>query len=607
MKIDPLDKQAVYELIQDPVKWAEYYLKDPTDPSKPLKLRSYQKEILRYKGSSKKVLRMARRVGKTVAMVCEILWKAVTYENKQILVVTPYQSQVELIFKFIETMIKDVPEIQTACRIRRSPFHTIEFGNGTTISGFTAGTRSGQKGEGVRGQDATDMYLDEVDYMGSTAINAIKAIELSRPDVAIWASSTPSGKREQFYKWCVNKSLGFKEFHYTAEVLPNWDEDTKKRFRAECTDLNQFEQEYMAEWGHEAHGVFSPELLDRSIRPYRYVDWQDHTGRMHPGCLRERSLGENIYVMGVDWNGEGVGTRAVVLEWMLTHPDPNMQNRIRVFYHENISETLKARGITHHNNLKSVDRVMELAQNYSCQFVYLDKGYGHTNFEVIQKRYSETHTSPAADIYKEIDFNSRTKIVRPDGRIEEKWTKEFMVASSVRFFENDMIVLPEIEDDRYSLIGQMREYIVERESPTGRKKYTDINEDSLIAWLLGIHSLVMEYGDFAGKNRSGSTFGFAKGLREVPLRDSIGNEDGFKKMFNESEERMPAFEKHAMKHGYDYRYTRDHRDANDRGPDYNQDYNTTQRGDMYRRLSTPKRTNVGTRRSGIGPPVRKNF
>ncbi len=590
--------QKVYELIKDPVKWCEYYLKDPTDPQKPLHLRHYQKDILRCR-DKKKVLRMARRLGKTVAMVCEILWKATTFNNKQILVITPYQAQIELIFSFIETMLKDVPELQGAFRVRRSPFHIIEVTNGSVIKGFTAGTRSGQKGEGVRGQDATDMYMDEVDYMGSTAINAIKAIELSRPDVSIWASSTPRGIREQFYQWCTDKSLGFTEFQYTAEVLPHWTEEFGRRLRAECTDLNQYVQEYMAEWGHEAQGVFPPELLDRAKRNYRYVDWQDFKGQFHKGCLSEARPSENIYVMGVDWNGEGVGTRIVVLEWILSHPDVSMINKIRVFYHENISETLNARGIKHHSNLKSVTRVIEVAEQYRCKYIYLDKGYGHTNFELILKNMGNS----ATERFKEIDFNGRTKIIRPDNRTEEKWTKEFMVGSAARFLENDMIILPNFEDDRYALVGQMRDYRVEKETATGRKKYVDVNEDSLIAMLLGLHAFVMEYSEFTQINRNINDFGYAKGLREIPIRETGDGNEGFKKMFSDSTERGPAFEDLAAKHHMDYRYTRDYRDANDRGPDLDT-YDTGRRSRTVNRISNPRRTNLGGSR---GRGTRRGF
>jgi len=599
-RISSQDKKAIYELIKDPVKWAEYYLKDPTNPKKPLRLRSYQKEILRCR-DKKKVLRMARRLGKTVAMVCEILWKATTHDDKIILVVTPYQSQVELIFNFIETMLQDVPELQGACKVRRSPFHVIEFmGSKSKILGFTAGTRSGQKGEGVRGQDATDMYLDEVDYMGSTAINAIKAIELSRPSVEIWASSTPTGKREQFYKWCTDKSLGFTQFHYKADVLPHWNEDLARRLRAECTDENQYVQEYEAEWGHETMGVFAPELIDAALKPYRYLDWMDFKGEMHPGCIRERRP-ENIYVMGVDWNGEGVGTRVVILEWVVTHPDPTFRNKIRVFYHENVADTIRARG-KQPSNMRSVDRVMELADSYACSFVYVDKGYGHTNFELILDRAKAKNQRNITDRYKEIDFNSRTKIRRPDGRIEEKWTKEFMVSSMVRFLENSMLVLPETEDDRYMLAGQMREYIVERETVTGRKKYSDNNEDSLVAMLLGAHAFMMEFSDFSKGRRDVTEYGYAKGLRELPVRESSDGAEGFHKMFPESEERGPAFEKQAKKAGVDYRYTRDKRDYNDRA-DSEENNKQMERFRVMRNLATPRRTNI----SRGGPPKRSSF
>jgi hypothetical protein len=236
--------------------------------------------------------------------------------------------------------------------------------------------------------------------------------------------------------------------------------------------------------------------------------------------------------------------------------------------------------------------------------VYLDKGYGHTNFELILDKAKKKKQRDVPDKYKEIDFNGRTKIHRSDGRLEEKWTKEFMVSSLVRFLENQMIILPEFEDDRYSLIGQMREYVVERESATGRKKYTDINEDSLIATLLAIHGFMMEFSDFAHGVRTANELGYAKGLREVPVRESSEGEEKFQKLFPESEERGPAFEDEAKKHGVDYRYTRDKRDVNDRNPDAPDYESQNSRFRTMKRLSTPRRTNI-TR--GKDTPTRRSF
>lgn len=594
-KLTKEQSKQLYALISNPAVFGEAFLKDPTDGKSKMKLRFYQHELLDQK-NRKKVIRMARRTGKTVAMVVEIIWKAFTFDDKQILVVTPYQSQIEVIFDFIEKMIKDVPDLEQSCKIKRSPFYKIEWGNGSIIKGFTAGTRSGQAAQSIRGQDATDIYLDEVDYMGSSAINAIMAIETSRPDVAVWASSTPSGKREQFYLWATNKKLGYKEFHYTSAVLPHWSPQLQEARRAECADENQFLQEYMAEWGHEAFGVYAADLVDRSLRDYRYLPFVSYSGKKYQGCIAEKDPG-NIYMMGVDWNEEKAGTRLVIWEYIRNHPDRSLVGKLRVFYHENVSDEIKKiKNIKHQHNIEVTKRVIALAEKYNCSSVYLDKGHGHTNFELILSWYKrQGRLAEAKARYKVIDFGEIIQIRTADGRLEDKYAKEFMVGSAVKFFEQDMLVFPEFEDERYSLVGQFREFVVEKIGASGRRKYTDNNEDSHTAAILGLHAFVLEYSELSPKLVSTTGIGYAKGLRDYPTRGSATSEE--ETTIPGVQKRGPALKEIATKHGLSYSYSRDPRDKDDRIGGSSVDRSKVSRA--MRRVARPARTFTGNSRRGF--------
>ena len=545
------DLKSTYELIKDPVRWCEAYLKDPDNGKDPLVLRNYQKAILSYRGK-KRVIRMGRQMGKTVSMCAEIIWKAVTFEDKKILVVAPYQSHVDRIFEIIGHMIHDVPEIQDSCTIRRSPFYSIEFGNGTTIKGFTAGTRSGQAAESVRGQTGSDIYLDEVDYMGSTAVGAVKAIENARPGISIWASSTPCGKREQFWLWSTQPELfGFKAFHYTIRDKPDYSPEEERRFREEAPTENYFAQEFMAEWGNEAQGVYPQELLDNATRAYSYKPvFMD--GVQLPGCLLEHQPGQNIYVMGVDWNAEGVGTRVVVWEWMIASQNANFQNKFRVFYHENINDYLKSRGVGYQHNIESTKRVIQLAEHFSCSHVYTDKGYGHTNMELIMDTYKKKgQLEKAIRMYKPVDFGSKVSIQSPDGRTIEKFAKEFIVSNAQRFLESDMLIFPIIEDEKYKLIGQFRQFVVEKIGVTGRRKYTDVNEDSHTAAILGLYAFFENYSILSTINREEEIVRRSGAFRkDLPARD-VGTLSE-KHIPGSTNTKPTNFGKLAEKHGYRY-------------------------------------------------------
>ena len=93
-----------YIVLNDPILWAYVYLN--------WKPRDYQYTILEQMKKGKQVvLRLGRRLGKTETMCITILWYAYTQQNQgendvyDILIITPYESQVLLIFKRLKQLI----------------------------------------------------------------------------------------------------------------------------------------------------------------------------------------------------------------------------------------------------------------------------------------------------------------------------------------------------------------------------------------------------------------------------------------------------------------------------------------------------------------------
>ena len=105
---DQLSQHELMEaqILADPVYFAEMYLKSPSNPKEDLVLRPYQKAILRDR-TQKRVLRMGRRTGKTVTLAIEAIWKAYTHNNREVLLVAGYDSQVQTIFNLIFRMARD--------------------------------------------------------------------------------------------------------------------------------------------------------------------------------------------------------------------------------------------------------------------------------------------------------------------------------------------------------------------------------------------------------------------------------------------------------------------------------------------------------------------
>lgn len=98
---------------------------------------------------------------KTETMVVDMLWRAMTNRNYRIVVVTPYENQIRLIFMRINEILRTSPLVSNEIESNtKNPF-IIKFKNQSAIVGFTAGNDAAS----VRGQKADWLYLDEVDLL----------------------------------------------------------------------------------------------------------------------------------------------------------------------------------------------------------------------------------------------------------------------------------------------------------------------------------------------------------------------------------------------------------------------------------------------------------
>lgn len=320
-----------YIVTRDPALWAFVYLNWTA--------RDYQIEMLRNGGSRKKiVLRLGRRLGKTECMCILILWHAWTQINKisdtqyDILIITPFETQVDLIFKRLHELIDNSP-IFKGC-VSRDVHHCIELSNGTTILGLTAGSKSGNGAANTRGKRADFLVLDEVDYMGGPEITNILNIRNENPDsIRLMAASTPCGKREQYYEWCTDATF---RYHPPQEDIDNfrftmyntihnpkgngWCEiyapsivnkellkinsDTGitylEELKQELTEM-RFAQEVMAEFGEELAGVYQKKFIDHAVHLgniYNHKYTTDMTSEEYNAYMK-RPRHTNIKILGV--------------------------------------------------------------------------------------------------------------------------------------------------------------------------------------------------------------------------------------------------------------------------------------------------------------------
>lgn len=519
-----------YIVTDNPILWAKVYLN--------WEARDYQEPIIvESKKSKKLVLRFGRRLGKTECMCVMILWFAYTQYNKgpnnqyDILIATPYETQIDLIFKRLHQLV-DLSPLLTSL-ISRDIHHNLCFDiNGTTSSilGLTAGANNSSGGaNSSRGQRADVLILDECDYIGSNQITNILNIRNEDPErIRLIAASTPSGKHEEYYKWCqdaskkysvtesdkknntfsgfevkerkVGEGNGWTEIYAPSNVnkeLLKINPDTQQTYlediRDELSEM-RYAQEVLAEFGEEELGVYQKQFIQLAIDEGKRIGHQYIT--KWPADKREeylkRTQGQNIRLLGIDWDKYANATNMVCVEYDRFHQDENghVEPCFKILFREEIARS----EFTYTN---AMNRVIELNREYKFDWIAVDRGYGETQLELFHK-YGEQHPeSGLADKVVGYQFSQKIEVTDPYTRKkDEKHMKPFMVNNSVNLFEKGKVILD--PTDKY-VIEELEEYRVQSISAAGLPTYTSENEHALDAMNLALLIFAQKYDSLLKK------------------------------------------------------------------------------------------------------------
>ena len=464
------DDMAFANFLYNPVLWTKTELGWAA--------RWYQDLMLKC-SAIRKVSRIGRRAGKTEAICVNMIHYAYTHENVTVLVIAPYKNQVGLVFDKLDTFLSKSDSLRSSIKRNTKNPYRVEFYNGSRILGFTAGTRTGSKSTGIRGQDAHMILIDEADYLSESDFEVILAIQASRPDVLIWASSTPTGKRELFWRFCTDQELGYKEFHFPSSVSPSWSIQTERLERAQYSDAG-YKHEFEAEFGDIAEGVFLKKFVDECLQNYD-ID-------------KVRRNPDSLYTIGVDWNTAGNGTCIIVTEW-----NKSLNSGKGAF------KVVSKKVITQEEftQVKSCEEIIALNNLWNPEYIYVDQGYGHTQIEMLRKYGIEHPLSGLANKVKGIYFGDKMEIRDPvTKQIVKKHMKPFMVNLCARRMEDGQVIFPESEDIKNGLVGQIRDYTVIRTTALGQPVYSDENDHAIAAWMLSVLAATMEFSDINRQNRS---------------------------------------------------------------------------------------------------------
>jgi len=550
------DELHYLSMLQTPKFWAAEVLKWIA--------RDYQETILQEMANSKRtVLRLGRRLGKTETMCVIILWHAFTQPNKgpnnqyDILVIAPYQEQVSLIFKRLSQLIDAsgghvIPS--------RDIEHHIELPNGSVIHGLTAGSKSGNGAANTRGQRADLIVLDEVDYMNEADITNIMNIRNEAPErIKMIVASTPSGKRESYYKWCTEATVsygydedrtnnmgrvmykrtvkpyltnadgtytlnplggkirdgnGWTTVHAPSNVNPELlkvNPDTGltylEELRLDLTEM-RYIQEVLAEFGESISGVFLKKHIDIAIEFGKKMQLEYTT--------RNFDRNDNPRILGVDWDKSKADTNMVGMEW-------NRQiNKFVPFFRKVIP-----RGEFTYQH--AIDEIKKADKEFAFDYIMADAGHGENQIEQLRMWYKKN--KHMGDPKKVIRVNLSEKISIHDPvtrRIEKVHIKPFMVNNAVWMFEREMMVLNPTDKET---IQQFEAYEVKSWGSDGRPKYTDENEHILDCFVFCLFGFIKYFDDVLKATKSAAVIALNRPLDRMstpfPDRD-IGNGETMK-------------------------------------------------------------------------------
>ena len=507
------EQQRQMHLAKDPVVWAKNFLQ--------VQPRVYQILILR-DPSLRKVLRAGRRLGKTFTLAITLLHYSYTHKDGRCLVIAPMKTQVELIYQEIGRIAgKNEVVMNSITRKVSSPQFMMEFSNGSTIRFFTSGMRSGGKSDVARGQEAHVIVLDEMDYMHTDDLDALYAMlqktAEDQPDKMMIGASTPTGRREKFWEWC--RSERFQEFWFPSYCNPYFSKDQEDEFREQYTEMG-YRHEIEADWGEDSEGVYPRKFVDKA---FLSPSWT-----YEPEITSARSF----HVIGVDWDKYGAGTNIVVVEACSdNHEDPRFRGRSRVAYREEIDRS-------EYTLTKAVDRIFELNEIFKPKHIYVDRGFGEVQVELLHKYGVENPRSGLKEKVKGVSFAEAIEVRDPYTKmLVKKEIKPYMVDNLRQFLEKEKIVFPESDEELYL---QLISYVVIRTTQIGRPIFEasgtamDHAHDALMLALLAI---TQNYGEFSKGNYAMNTETFSNDFympkvntvqdeEEKPKYAIVGRNDG---------------------------------------------------------------------------------
>lgn len=410
----PIDKETIKyaaKILENPLLWAETHLVVPSTGEK-FKANYVEKQILESK-SPRVVIRVARRSGKTFSLSILALWACIVNKYYDVLVLAPDEGQVTELFEVIREFIEANPTIQDSIVANSKNPNFISFKNGSTIKGKTAGSSSNKEGRSIRGKGANLIIVDEAAYLNDNdwkAISAIIAGDKYKEGVRAFVASTPNSLHNRYWELCNDSTGMWEQIHVPITKNPDFTEEDIALRRAMSSDV-EWCLEQLAEFLDVGQNAFKNSDIDAAMADYRYLE-------------EPTDAGLNKRVIGVDWDKYSSGVNIAIVDSIYG------TNKLRLVYREEVP-----RG--EYTLTESIKRIIAINEAYNPDYIYVDRGFGETQVELL-KLYGKEHPSSGLD--KKligVAFKQNVEVVDPiDGTINKKQFKAVMLNNMMRLFED---------------------------------------------------------------------------------------------------------------------------------------------------------------------------
>ncbi|MEM4104653.1 MAG: terminase large subunit [Thermoplasmatales archaeon] len=380
----------------------EYILKSPTlfaikilnfTPTK------YQAQIL--EDDAERIMIIgARQIGKSTILSIKAIWRALTHNNEEILILAPTFRQAQIVFNKVYEMINKNEFLRR--HTKKLTMNEIRLDNDSVIRCLPAGN----EGMFIRGYSATVVMFDEASLIPDEIYVAVQP-SLAVRGAQIIMSGTPYGKRG--FMWEIYKSekeSKKKKWHiYTIKSSESFiPKDFLDEMRKVMT-REQYAQEFEAEFIDNEGMMFPYTLVDSVSYDYEYV------------LPAERKIETDKYYMGIDPARKGSDETGIVI---VKHDEVNGTYEVVWAEGKHFSELSETAGY-----------VIDIYKKSAINEIYVDStGVGAGLFDMLYEKLGDVvhevvfSTNTRNEMYNNIKILMQQKRIRLN-RADRKFLNEF--------------------------------------------------------------------------------------------------------------------------------------------------------------------------------------